>query len=134
LRLSKIIFRISKKSEPIEIESFIWCNNINIAHIRRSKHIIIDATYHIPYTFCQCLILMYKDIILAEKYPAFFIVMNKINYKYGIRDKKFFSIPLEYITLFNIIFFYYYIIYIYLICDIIYDNFFIFILKVYFIY
>ena len=51
---------LREKSEYIEIEYFIWCSNINISYIRKSKYIIIVVTYHIPYTFCQCLILIYN--------------------------------------------------------------------------
>ena len=53
----------------------------NIVHICKSKHIIIDSTFHLPYQFHQCLIVMYKDIITSEKYPAFYIIMNKRYYQ-----------------------------------------------------
>ena len=75
----KYIF-IENKENIIPIEYFIWANDVNIAHIRKSKNIFFDATFHVPYGFSQCLILLYKDIITGEKYPGIYTVMNKKNY------------------------------------------------------
>lgn len=43
----------------------------NIAHIRKSKHIIIDSTFHVPYQFHQCLIIMYKILLLVKNIQPF---------------------------------------------------------------
>ena len=72
---------LKKKENIIQIEYFIWANDVNISHIRKSKNIFLDATFHVPYAFSQCLILLYKDIITGEKYPGIYTVMNKKNYK-----------------------------------------------------
>ena len=49
--------------------------------MRKSQNIIIDDTFHVPYSFSQSLVIMYKDIITSEKYPAFYILMNRKNYE-----------------------------------------------------
>lgn len=76
----RIVFKEDpKKLKPIQLEYFIWANNLNISHLRKAEQLFIDATFHVPYEFHQNLIIMYKDIITGEKYPCFYILMNKKN-------------------------------------------------------
>ena len=81
LREHRVIYLYMKNNkQEVEYEYFIWANNISISHMRKSKHIFIDATFHTPYGFYQNLIIMFKDILTGEKYPAFYILMNKKYY------------------------------------------------------
>lgn len=78
LREHKVVYLYMKNyKREVECEYFIWANNLCISHMRKSKHIFLDATFHSPYGFYQNLIIMFKDILTGEKYPSFFILMNK---------------------------------------------------------
>ena len=80
LRDHRLVFKEDfKHSNNQELEYFIWGNNLNIAHLRKSETLFIDGTFHVPYGFHQTLVIMYKDIITGEKYPCFYILMNKKN-------------------------------------------------------
>ena len=41
-----------------------------------TKHLFIDATFHHPDKYSQLLIIIFKDIIISEYLPAFFILMS----------------------------------------------------------
>ena len=81
LREYRNIFLEKETNEwPLELEYFLWDININITHIRKSDNILIDSTFHFPYGFGQSMVKIYKDIITSEKYPPFYILMNKKNF------------------------------------------------------
>lgn len=81
LRDHRIFYKESKNfNRPLELEYFIWANDMSISHMRKSENIFIDATFHIPYGFQQNLIFMYKDIITGEKLPCFYALMNNKSY------------------------------------------------------
>ena len=79
------IIYLSNKKFPLESEFFIWTYNSIISRIRQSEHWMIDATYHHPKEYSQLLIILFKDIIISEMIPGFYILMsNKSEYLYAI--------------------------------------------------
>ena len=79
-----------KKLTPILNKYAIWIDDLNISHLRASKHIFIDGTWYRPNGFEQILIILYKDIITKEKIPGCYIIMN--NKKYEIYKEIFLSL------------------------------------------
>ena len=71
-----LIIYTSENSKPIQSEYFIWSSDDMIARARESHHYFIDATWHIPKGFNQLLIVLFKDIIIKEKLPVFYILMS----------------------------------------------------------
>ena len=47
-------------------------------------HLFIDATFHHPYNYSQLLIRIYKDIIITEYLPGFFLISNKKEILYNL--------------------------------------------------
>ena len=66
----------STKKYPIPSEYFIWTSNSIISRVRMTKHLFIDATFHHPDKYSQLLIIIFKDKIIFEYLPAFFILMS----------------------------------------------------------
>ena len=50
-----------------------------ISHSRIAHHFFIDGTFHHPKNFQQLLIILFKDIIINEYIPCFFILMSHKN-------------------------------------------------------
>ena len=73
---SYFLIETYNKKECVQCEYAIWSSDLLIAHMRESRFFFIDATWHQPHGFQQLLIIMFKDIIIHEKYPGFFIIMN----------------------------------------------------------
>ena len=69
-----------KKSKSILNKYAIWIDDLNISHLRESKHIFIDGTWYRPNGYEQILIVLYKDIIIKEKIPGCYVIMNNKRY------------------------------------------------------
>ena len=79
------IIYIPNKKKEIKTEYFIWTHNEIIARARVVNHYFIDATYHNPKKFHQLLIILFKDIVINEYIPCFFILMsNKYEILYNL--------------------------------------------------
>ena len=78
------------KSLPISSEYFIWSCDELIARGRESRYYFIDGTWHMPKGYSQLLIILYKDIIIKEKIPLFFVLMS--NRKEELYNRVFSSI------------------------------------------
>ena len=70
-----------KKINPNFNQYAIWIDDLNISHLRTSKHIFIDGTWYRPNEFEQILIILYKDVITMEKIPGCYIIMNNKKYE-----------------------------------------------------
>ena len=66
----------STNSNPIQSEYFIWSHDILIARGRESHHFFCDGAFHNPKGYIQILIIFFKDIIIKEKIPCFFVLMS----------------------------------------------------------
>lgn len=64
------------KMSPVETEYFIWSSNAMISRGRKSLYYYIAGTFHRPKPYSQLLIILFKDIIIKEKIPLFFILMS----------------------------------------------------------
>ena len=71
LREIKLFYSYNdKKKTPILNKYAIWIDDLNISHIRQSKHLFIDGTWYKPNGYEQIfIIILYKDIIIEEKIP-----------------------------------------------------------------
>ena len=67
----------SNKKNPFPSEYFIWTSNQIIARSSLTRHLFVDATFHNPKDFSQLLIIIFKDIVIAEYLPCFYILMTK---------------------------------------------------------
>ena len=47
-----------------------------IARCRIANHLFIDATFHHPKGYHQLLIIIFKDIVIAQYLPAFYVLMS----------------------------------------------------------
>ena len=65
-----------RKKLPKLNEYAIWCDDLNISHLRQSKNLFIDGTWYKPNGFQQILIIQYKDIIIKEKIVGAYLIMN----------------------------------------------------------
>ena len=70
-----------KKLTPILNKYAIWIDDLNISHLRSSKHIFIDGTWYRPNGYEQILIILYKDVITKEKIPGCYIFLNNKRYE-----------------------------------------------------
>lgn len=50
---------------------------IVIRRERKSEHFMIDVTFHHPQNYSQLLIIMFKDLIISEILPCFYVLMSK---------------------------------------------------------
>ena len=66
----------SNKKNPLKAEYYIWSSDQIIARCRKSNHLFIDGTFHNPKDFSQLLIIIFKDIITANYYPGFYVLMS----------------------------------------------------------
>ena len=56
-----------------------------ISRARVSKHFFIDATFHHPEDFAEMMIIIFKDIVINEYLPSFYILLsNKTEMLYDI--------------------------------------------------
>ena len=70
-----VIYSSSKKNE-IPSEYFIWSSNQMISRARIANHLFIDGTFHHPIKFSQLLIILFKDVLLSQYIPCFYILMS----------------------------------------------------------
>ena len=47
-----------------------------ISRARISNHLFIDGTFHHPINFAQLLIILFKDVLLSQYIPCFYILMS----------------------------------------------------------
>ena len=82
--VNTIIYSSNKKKE-IPSEYFIWSSNQMISRARISKHLFIDGTFHHPIKFAQLLIILFKDLLISQYIPCFYILMsNKTEILYDL--------------------------------------------------
>ena len=73
--VNTVIYSSNKKNE-IPSEYFIWSSNQMISRARISNHLFIDGTFHHPINFAQLLIILFKDVLLSQYIPCFYILMS----------------------------------------------------------
>ena len=73
--INTVIYSSSKKNE-IPSEYFIWSSNQMISRARIANHLFIDGTFHHPIKFSQLLIILFKDVLLSQYIPCFYILMS----------------------------------------------------------
>ena len=73
--VNTVIYSSNKKNE-IPSEYFIWSSNQMISRARISNHLFIDGTFHHPINFAQLLIILFKDAIISQYIPCFYILMS----------------------------------------------------------
>ena len=79
------ILYVSNKKNQILSEYFIWSHNQIIARARLSKHFFVDGTFHHPSGYEQLLIILFKDVIINEYIPCFFVLMkHKYEFLYNL--------------------------------------------------
>ena len=82
--VNTIIYSSNKKKE-IPSEYFIWSSNQMISRARISKHLFIDGTFHHPIKYAQLLIILFKDLLISQYIPCFYILMsNKTEILYDL--------------------------------------------------
>ena len=82
--VNTIIYSSNKKKE-IPSEYFIWSSNPMISRARISKHLFIDGTFHHPIKYAQLLIILFKDLLISQYIPCFYILMsNKTEILYDL--------------------------------------------------
>ena len=56
-----------------------------IARSRKSKHLFIDGTFHHPINYTKLLIILFKDTIISQYIPCFYVLMsNKTEIMYDL--------------------------------------------------
>ena len=70
------VIYVSNKKDPISVEYFIWTIDSIIARSRLSKHYFIDATFHHPKDYEEFIIIIFKDTVVHEYFPCFYILVN----------------------------------------------------------
>ena len=56
-----------------------------ISRARISNHLFVDGTFHHPINFAQLLIILFKDAIISQYIPCFYILMsNKCEILYDL--------------------------------------------------
>ena len=79
-----VIYNSNKKS-PLTVEYFIWSTASIISRARVADHLFIDGTFHHPKEYEELIIIIFKDIIIHEYLPGFYIlVSNKSEQMYDI--------------------------------------------------
>ena len=73
--VNTVIYSSSKKNE-IPSEYFIWSSNQMISRERTANHLFIDGPFHHPIKFSQLLIILFKDVLLSQYIPCFYILMS----------------------------------------------------------
>ena len=73
---SNTVIYLINKNNPINLEYFIWTIDSIIASSRLSKHFFIDATFHHPKSYEEFIIIIFKDTIIHEYFPCFYILVN----------------------------------------------------------
>ena len=82
--VNTVIYTSNKKNE-VPSEYFIWSSNQMIARARISNHLFVDGTFHHPIKFAQLLIILFKDAIISQYIPCFYILMsNKTEILYDL--------------------------------------------------
>ena len=82
--VNTVIYTGNKKKE-VPSEYFIWSSNQMIARARISNHLFIDGTFHHPINYAQLLIILFKDVIISEYIPCFYVLMtNKTEVMYDL--------------------------------------------------
>ena len=82
LREYKVFYTYDEKNSKVKLNKYvIWIDELNLSHIRQSKHIFIDGTWYWSNGYEQILIILYKDIIINEKIPGIFAIMNNKKYE-----------------------------------------------------
>ena len=75
----KTLFLYTKnKSKPFKAEYFIWLLDNIIARGRISFYYFFVGTWYTPPDYAQLFIILFKDSIIKEKLPLFFILMSHI--------------------------------------------------------
>ena len=62
-----------------------------ISLARASNHYLVDATFHLPKDFSEIMVIIYKDIIINEYLPGFYISFNnktEMLYDYAFKSLK----------------------------------------------
>ena len=67
---------VSNKITPINVEYFICSNDSIIARSRLSKYFFIDATFLHPKDYEELIIIVFKDTLIHEYLPCFYILVN----------------------------------------------------------
>ena len=70
-----VLYFSSKKNE-IPSEYFIWSSNQMISRARIANHLFIDRIFNLPLKFSQLLIILFKDVLLSQYIPYFYILMS----------------------------------------------------------
>ena len=79
-----IIYLQNKKKELIS-EYFIWSHDQIISRTRIGNNFFIDGTFHTVPGFAQLLIFLFKDLIINEYIPCFYVLMsNRYEHLYNI--------------------------------------------------
>ena len=73
------IIYLPHKKKAIYSKYFICSHDQMISRSRIGHHFFIDGTFHHPKNFQQLLIILFKDIIINEYIPCFFILMSQKN-------------------------------------------------------
>ena len=82
------IIYLSNKKNPLPSEYYIWSSNSMISRARVSNHYFVDATFHHPKDFSELMIIIFKDIIIHEYIPCFYILLsNKSEMLYDLAFK-----------------------------------------------
>jgi len=82
------IIYLSNKKNPVPSEYYIWSCNSMISRARVSNHFFVDATFHHPKDFSELMIIIFKDIIIHEYIPGFYILLsNKTEMLYDLAFK-----------------------------------------------
>ena len=86
--MSILYIYTSNKKNEIPSEFFIWSSNQMISRARISNHLFVDGTFHHPINYAQLLIILFKDEIISQYIPCFYILMsNKSEILYDLDFK-----------------------------------------------
>ena len=73
------------KKIPLLQNIFIWSTESIISRARVANHLFVDATFHHPKDYEELIIIIFKDIIIHDYLPGFYIlVSNKSEQMYDI--------------------------------------------------
>ena len=70
------VIYLSNKKNPLTVEYFIWSTESIISRARVANHLFIDATFHHPKDYEELIIIIFKDIIIHEYLPGFYILVS----------------------------------------------------------
>ena len=71
-----IVIYLQNKKKELTSEYFIWSHDQIISRARISNNFFIDGTFHTVPGFSQLLIILFKDLIINEYIPCFYILMS----------------------------------------------------------